>query len=394
MKRVTVEGEGAKHLEKGTGIVYRKWVKSQHSLSNGELVEITSERGVKACGLYESKGPVALRILFYHECPDTDVKTVLRERIMLSLKKREKSRLRETKSYRLVNSDGDLFSGLIIDVFGEKVAVLQSSSSAVDRHVEIIAEILRELIGLEAVFEKSTQRSRKDIGLEPRRRWLLGKINPVIVEEGNARFLVDVEQGQKTGFYLDQRFNRLELYRYVSKGDSVLDVFSYTGAFGIHAALVGASKVTFIEEDPVAVALLRKNLELNNIGSYHIVNASIWSIINNESIGSNFDVVVVDPPAFIQRSDRESIRKGIRAYYSSYYWAATRIGSEGILYLSSCSYFLTKEKFIDVVNRSLSNVGVEYAILGSVRGSAPDHVLRGAEYLDYLKGAFIHLIKY
>ncbi len=390
---ITVIGEGERHLERGTGIIYRKWVRTTHNVSNGDIVDIQTPSGIRACGIYEDIGPVALRIVYHHECPDTRPKHVLEMKLEASLRRRELAGLKKTRSYRLVNSDGDLLSGLIIDVFDEKVAVVQSSSSAIDVHVEKIAQILNQLIGVEGVFEKSTQRSRKDIGLEPRKRWFLKKIRQVIIEEGDAKFIVNLEMGQKTGFYLDQRMNRLELYRYIGNKERVLDVFSYTGAFGVHAWLAGASHVTFIEEDPIAVALLRKNLELNNVKSYRIINASIWDVIRENPSLAGFDVVIVDPPAFIQKSDKRSIRRGLSAYYSSYKWSTNQIETQGILYLSSCSYFLTREMFLNVINDVLMDSKLDYSILGSIRGAAPDHVLRRAEYLDYLKGAYIYVEK-
>ena len=390
---ITVIGEGERHLERGTGIIYRKWVRATHDVSNGDIVNIQTPSGTRACGIYEAVGPVALRIIYHHECPDTNPEQVFEMKLEASLRRRELSGLRKTRSYRLVNSDGDLLSGLIIDVFDEKVAIIQSSSSAIDVHVEKIARILNKIIEVEGVFEKSTQRSRKDIGLEPRKRWFLKKIRQVNIEEGDAKFIVNVEMGQKTGFYLDQRMNRLELYRYIGHEERVLDVFSYTGAFGVHAWLAGASHITFIEEDPIAIALLRKNLELNNVKSYRIINASIWDVIRENQSLAGFDIVIVDPPAFIQKSDKRSIRRGLSAYYSSYKWSANQIQRQGILYLSSCSYFLTRERFLNVVNDVLIDSNLDYSILGSIRGAAPDHVLRRAEYLDYLKGAYIYVEK-
>ncbi len=387
---VTVDGIGLRKLLRGSGIVYRKWVRAPANLPPGALVEARSPRGeTVGCGLWEPEGPVAIRVVEPGGCSYQTPGEAVEDRIARAYAARRRAGLADTGSYRLVNSDGDLLSGLIVDVFAGQVAVLQSSSAAIDALLDQIVEAIVSTTGVEAVYEKSTQRSRRDIGLEPRKRWLKGRKPRVIVEEGQARFLVDVERGQKTGFYLDQRPNRLELEKLAVEGDRVLDVFSYTGAFGIHAALAGAREVTFLEEDPQAVEILRENLRLNGISNYRIVASSIWRA---EGVPRNYyTIVVVDPPAFIQSGDPQAVERGVQAYRRAYRWAAERGAEEFLAYYSSCSYFLTREMFTRLVGEVLAPH--DYRILGSLRGAGPDHVLRGEEYLDYLKGAFIHVYK-
>lgn len=392
MEKVTVTGEGLERALAGTAIVYRKWVRAPKNLRPGEAVEVRDPRGETiACALWEPLGPVALRILYHGPCPYRTPEELILYRIESAYKARRAAGLADTGSYRLVSSDGDLLSGLIVDVYAGEVAVVQSSSAAIDAHLEQLAEAIARVTGVQAVYDKSTQRSRRDIGLEPRRGWLRGRRERVIVEEWGARFVVDVIRGQKTGFYLDQRFNRLEFRRYVDPGDSVLDVFSYTGGFGIHAALEGASRVVFIEEDPEAIRVLRENLRLNNISGYEILEGSVWEKLPREA-GRGYDVVAVDPPAFIQQGDQESWRRGRAAYKRVYTMAAKAAGEGSILFLSSCSYFLSREDFVKVASEALLEAGWRsYRFLGSLRGSAPDHTLRGEEYLDYLKASFIYL---
>jgi 23S rRNA (cytosine1962-C5)-methyltransferase len=392
MERVEVRGEGLKKLRRGTGIVYRKWVKPLGNPGPGDVVEVVTERGdeVLACALWDPIGPVALRVMTIGGCPFKDVESLIEHKVEEALRVRERMGLRDTGSYRLINSDGDLFSGLIADVYNEEVVVLQSSSAAIDANLEVIARTISKEVGARNVYEKSTQRSRKDIGLEPRERWIVGRKERVLIDEQGVRFIVDVVRGQKTGFYLDQRMNRLELRRYVRSGDEVLDIFSYTGGFGLHAAFSGAKKVVFIEEDPDAVKLIKENAKLNNFESYEIINESVWSAL--EKVSREFDIIVVDPPAFIQSGDDESIRRGKKAY-KRVYTSALRLAREGsIAFLSSCSYFLSKEDFISITSSSALDAGFScYRLLGGLRGASPDHVLRGEEYLEYLKAGFFYL---
>ncbi len=387
MKRVQVTGVGEAKLRKGSAIIYRKWVKPLDYIRPGELVAIDTSSGLAGCGLWEPRGPVAVRVVEHGGCSFTSAGEALMDRLSLALDSRTRLGYTPENGMRLVNSDGDLLSGLIVDVYND-VAVLQSSSWAIDTHIREIASMLAKLTGVRHVFNKSTQRSRRDIGLEPVSEWIIGGKRETIIEEEGARFIVDVVAGQKTGFFLDQRVNRIEFGKYA--GSKVLDVFSYTGGFGIHAAVNGAREAVFIEEDPIAVKLLRRNLELNSVRRYKIYNTSIWSL---GDVGQEFDHISVDPPAFIQRGDSESISRGIRAYKRAYKWALERVekGST-ILYLSSCSYFLTRDLFLKVVSEVLNDSGyMSYRMLGSLRGASPDHAMRGEEYLDYLKGVFIHL---
>ncbi|MEB3778877.1 MAG: class I SAM-dependent rRNA methyltransferase [Desulfurococcales archaeon] len=387
--KLDVHGEAVLKLRRGTAIVYRKWISGGDGLSAASLVELYAKGEPVGCGLWESRGPVAVRVLEHGRCSHRDPVDMVHYRLESSLRARERMNITYMGSYRLVNSDGDLLSGLIVDVYND-VAVIQSSSTAMDALMDEIARILIKLAGVSHVYEKSLQRSRREIGLEPRARWLAGRREEVIIEEGGARFIVDVVRGQKTGFFLDQRPNRLELARITGEGDRVLDVFSYTGGFGIHAAISGAREVTFIEEDPVAVSILKRNLELNGVRRYNIIHDSVWRVRNSIPEG-RFDIVIVDPPAFIQEGSKSSIMKGVKAYRKIYLWATGKASKSSTIYLSSCSYFLKRDMYIKIISEVMSLKVGEYKIMGSIRGSGPDHVFRGEEYLDYLKGAFIYI---
>ncbi len=391
--KARVRGEGEEKALRGSSIIYNKWVKPLTPLKAGDLVELESSKGeIIACGVWEEGTPVAVRVFYRGECFHSSAIEALEDLLGEALKAREASGiLRSFDSFRLVNSDGDMISGLIVDVYSD-VAVIQSSSPAIDRHLGVVVGFLSRELGVKHVYEKSTQRSRLDIGLEPRRRWLRGGKSEVVITEGSARFYVNVVEGQKTGFFLDQRPNRLELSRYVNGGERVLDVFSYTGAFGIHAALAGARQVVFIEEDPKAAAVLVRNLRLNGLNNYRVINKSVWEIEGDVEENA-FDVVIVDPPAFIQSGDSESIRKGLRAYRRSYLWSLNRASPNSIVYLSSCSYFMKRDMFLKLVNEVITAKRWRYRLFGSLRGAGPDHTLRGEEHLDYLKGAFLKLDK-
>ncbi|MCE4605769.1 MAG: class I SAM-dependent rRNA methyltransferase [Desulfurococcales archaeon] len=385
--RYSVAGIGARELEKGATVVYEKWIKRKEVVQPGELVELETSSGVIVCGLWDGAGHVGVRVLSREPCTTSDPVEAIESNLESALRLRHKIGLADpSMGFRLVNSDGDLMPGLIIDVYND-IAVIQSSSLGFDQYLRDIAFWLSRETGVQHVFEKSVQRSRRDIGLKPKRGWLKGSKREAIIDEYGVRFIVDVVEGQKTGFFLDQRGNRREFGSLAGKGDSVLDVFSYTGGFGLHAAYNGASRLVFIEEDPVATRILRRNLELNGFTNYNIMESSVWQAMTG--VEGVYDLVSIDPPAFIQENSGSAVRKGLKAYKAVYKFGLDHTGRNGVAYLSSCSYFLTQEMFVQLIGKLTSRLNAR--IIGSIRKADRDHTMNTTGYLEYLKGVFIHL---
>ena len=386
---VRVYGEGARSLKRGSLLVYRKWVRGRREA--GDLVVVEDERGdVLGCALYDTVGPVALRVVELGGCSYSTAEEAIRDRVEKAYALRRRLGLvGPGKGYRLVHSDGDLLPGLIVDVY-DSLAVYQSSSIVWDRLAEILVNSLVEVLGPETtVYEKSVQRTRRDIGLEPRealrRRGRTGL--RVVIEEGAARFLVDPRIGQKTGFFLDQRLNRIEAERLVEDGSTVLDLFSYTGGFGIHALLAGARQAVFVEVDEKAVKLLRENLRLNRVEERaHVVNENAWTYLRKP--GTPFNAVFVDPPAFIQAE--KDYEKGFNAYRRLYRRAVQLLKPPALVFLSSCSTFLRVSDFRQLVSEALE--GRDYRLVGDVRGAPPDHPGRLLDpHLTYLKAVYVEV---
>ena len=390
---VVVVGEGARVAAEGGSMIYRKWVRGGKGIEPGALVVVENPRGeVLGCGLYDTVGPVAVRMVWHWDCPFRDSREAIEELLRRAYRARRRLGFEASAGmgFRLVHSDGDGMPGLIIDVYDD-LAVIQSSSIVWDIHLDIVADVLVKEIGVTNVYEKSVQRTRRDIGLEPRQRLLRGERYTALIEEGVAKFRVDARRGQKTGFFLDQRENRLMLEKLVAEGDVVADLFSYTGGFGIHALLAGARHAVFVDEDAEALKMLRENLRLNGISEdrAQVLEENVWRFLRRaREHGSEYDVVVVDPPAFIQ--ERSHYERGAQAYQRLY--AAAAALAKRLLFLSSCSAFLTREDFQAIVGRALARAKREYRILGGIRGVPPDHPTRlHAQHLDYLKAAFIHV---
>jgi 23S rRNA (cytosine1962-C5)-methyltransferase len=391
---VVVTGEGARAARGGALMVYRKWVKPVGGrIEAGQLVVAEDEEGrILGCGLYDTVGPVALRMLQLGRCKYASVEEAISSLIERAYKLRRRLGYATDpeSGYRLVNSDGDYMPGLIVDVYAE-LAVVQSSSVVWDKHMKAVVDALSDIVGVTSVYEKSTQRTRRDIGLEPREKLWLGEKTTAIIREGDAVFFVDARHGQKTGFFLDQRENRLDFSSY-SQGD-VLDLFAYTGGFGIQALVSGnAERATFVEEDDKALKILQKNLELNKVTEKaKVKKGNVWEVLSKiVSRREKFASVVVDPPAFIP--EPKAKHRGMQAYEKLYANALRTAGRDSIVFVSSCSAHLERKEFASIVSRAASRAGVEFSALGGMKGVPPDHATRPAAlHLDYLKALFLHV---
>ncbi|WP_236698074.1 class I SAM-dependent rRNA methyltransferase [Pyrodictium occultum] len=393
LSAVRVRGEGARAVrESGALMVYRKWVEAPRGLAPGSLVVVEGPGGdVLGCGFYDTAGPVALRLIETGGCSYGGSEEAVYSLVERAYRARRRLGLAgdPEAGYRLVHSDGDMMPGLIVDVYGD-LAVYQSSSIVWDIHGPLVARAVAEVAGARHVYEKSAQRTRRDIGLPPREGLRLGEKTRAVIREGEARFIVDARIGQKTGFFLDQRLNRLDFGR-LAEG-RVLDLFSYTGGFGIQALVNGAERAVFVEEDERALRLLRENLELNRVADRaEVVWDNAWSFLRRAAAeGQRYDSISVDPPAFIPHPGAK--RQGVRAYERLYSLSA-RLAAEGsLLVLSSCSTHLGRGEFMAVAARALARAGAGYRPLGGVRGMPPDHPVRpSSPHLEYLKTLFVLL---
>jgi len=372
--RLRVFGDGIRIIESGELIIYKRWIE-RRPIKVGEMVELIDEtEEAMACGLYDRIG---VRILSFSECPDS-VSELLREKVETARRIRE--RMGYMNVFRLINGDGDIFPGLIVDVY-EDLAVLQSSSAAVDVHISTIASLLKDILNIRTAVEKSVQRVRSKAGLKPIERTIFGnqKSKVVTVDVEGLKYKVDV-RGRKTGLYLDQRENRVFIKRFV-RGESFLDLFSYTGGFGLNALAGGAKRVTFVDNDAQALATLKENIRLNNfdIGYVEIVNADAFKYLKRILNKREYGVSSIDPPALM-----DDYPNGYTLYRTVYSLAS--LVTSHILVPSSCSRSMSKDLFLRNIYESIRE---NYRVL-DIRGSSPDHPFRrGME--DYLKTAFIAL---
>ena len=295
----------------------------------------------------------------------------------------------DTGSCRLVFGEADFLPGLVIDKFSD-VLVVQSLALGIDRMKNTIVKLLREILAedgivIRGVYERSDAKVRRQEGMELRKGFIGEPFDTnVEIEENGVRYLVDVKDGQKTGFFLDQKYNRLAIQK-LCPGAKVLDCFTHTGSFALNAAKGGAANVLGVDASELGVRQAEKNAALNGVSDrVKFLCADVFELLPElEKKGETFDVIILDPPAFTK--SRNSVKNAVKGYREINLRAMKLVRDGGFLATCSCSHFMTYELFTKTINQAAHNVHrrlrqVEY------RTQAPDHpILWAAEESYYLK---------
>ncbi len=383
VKKIVLNDKGTRLYRQGKLTIYKDGLKDDGGAEPGEEVFITDSRGrVVGGGFYDGYGPVGVRILYTGDIQD--INDAIEDNIVRAYERRKTYPF---KSKRIVYADADYLPGLIIDLYN-KIAVIQTSSIGMDIRIDIIKKTLLRHGIAKYIYLKNIQKSRLDIGLDIYSEWLTHEKKPeTIIDEGKARFIVNVESGQKTGFYLDHRINRLELPT-IERAKKVIDLYSYTGGFGIQYLLNGAREAVFVEEDDEAIETLYRNLNINNvINNASVVHGKVEQFIEEEN---EADIVIIDPPALAPM--KKSLKPAIKKYRAILTEILTNFRHR-TLFISSCSYHIDRNTLLrDIIDYTMKRCDKKYWILGGVRGSSPDHMVRKPDKeLDYLKAYLIRL---
>lgn len=378
---VVIVGEGVDRIRKGQLNIFVKWLSSVRGpVKSGDMVLIKDKTGnVLGMGFYEGIGAMAVRVITREI---ENVKAVLMRRLEEALRLREKLKL--GNFFRWVHSEADSIPGLIVDVYDD-VVVISSTSIGIDRRIEEISNMIKEIYRPSSIVLRNDSRPRKEVGLPSERGLLFGNRSRSIIREGDALFHVDTLNGQKTGFFIDQRLNRIELGYLAGPGDKVLDLYTYTGGFAIHAALSGADVVA-VDESDYAIGELRANSKLNSVDVVS-VQSRVKEHLERDSF--LYDIVIVDPPALAP--NKGMLQRARRTYIAVNAAALERVVSGGLMFTSSCSQFISREEFKVMVERAARLVGREIKILGE-RGASPDHPTDPLHpWTSYLKGLLVEV---
>ncbi len=291
------------------------------------------------------------------------------------------------RCYRLVYGDSDGIPGLVVDRFGAYL-VMQFHNAGIEQHESAVIEALRRVLNPAGILLRADSRSRREQGLVERVEVVFGEVPEVVnLQENGVAFAAPVLQGQKTGWFYDHRMARARLRDY-APGQRVLDVYSYIGGWGIQAAASGASAVLCVDSSATALAGVAANARLNGLEDRVAVRqgqaAEVLQALRRE--GQQFDLVIVDPPAFIQR--RKDIKKGIKAYQRINELGLALLSPGGVLVSASCSMHLSRADLVLAVQGAARRSGCELRVLEQ-GGQGPDHPVHPLiPETDYLKSVF------
>jgi 23S rRNA (cytosine1962-C5)-methyltransferase len=351
------------------------------------VVAATHKKDPLALGFYNPHCDIAFRLLTGETNAAID-ENFWHRRLRTAIALREKVIPRHTNACRLINAEGDGMPGLIVDRYGQYMA-LSIATAGMEKLRGVILDVLLEEMRPEGVYERSEGRARQIEGLDDRMGSVCGNVPETVeIMENGLCFKVDMLAGQKTGFFLDQRPNR-QLLETLSAGATVLNCFSYTGAFSVYCARGGAKRVISVESSEAANELARGNLEGNGFSPHDhpVVRADVFAYLRQA--GEPFDVVILDPPAFAKA--RKDMEKAARAYKDINLHAMRCIGDGGILATFSCSNYIDEELFGKIVAGAVRDAG-KMARLLQVLGPGPDHPVNLAHPEGrYLKGLVLHI---
>jgi 23S rRNA (cytosine1962-C5)-methyltransferase len=346
----------------------------------GDVVEVASSKGTYlGRAFYNPKSQIALRMLTRHDEPVDEA--FFRRRVRDAIQYRR--RFSDMDSCRLIFAESDFLPALIVDKFSDVLA-LQSLCLGIEKWKDLIVRILAEELSPRGIYERNDVPVRRLEGMEQITGLLYGEVpDRVEMAENGVRYLVDVKNGQKTGFFLDQKENRAAIAP-LCPGARVLDCFCHNGSFALNAAKYGASDVLGVDISEEAVAVARENAELNGLNAARFEAANCFDLLRALcDKKEQFDLVVLDPPAFTKT--RAALPSALRGYKEINLRGMKLVKPGGYLVTCSCSQHVSPQAFRDMINEAARDSRTKLRLVES-RGQAHDHpVLPPSPETHYLK---------
>lgn len=381
------KGEGRMLKSGGLWIFDNEIASILGSFEDGDIVAVHDFDGYGlGKGFINRNSKIRVRMMTRNRHQEID-EAFLKMRVQEEWDYRKK--VSDTGSCRVIFGEADFLPGLVVDKFSD-VLVVQSLALGIDRLKDQIVELLKEVLAadgikIRGVYERSDAKVRRQEGMELYKGFIGEPFDTnVEIEENGVRYMVDVKDGQKTGFFLDQKYNRKAI-QHLCKDAKVLDCFTHTGSFALNAGYGGAKEVTGVDASELAVEQATLNSKLNGMEDrVKFICRDVFELLPElEEKGEKFDVVILDPPAFTK--SRNSVKNAVKGYREINLRAMKLVRDGGFLATCSCSHFMTYELFTQTIHQAARNVHkrlrqVEY------RTQAPDHpILWAAEESYYLK---------
>ena len=368
MYTVYLKRNEEKNIFSGYGFVFANEVyKIEGKDKNGSLATVRSYDGIFiGRGYINHLSKILVRIFIYNETDD--------EREVIISRLRRAKALRETTvggdNYRAVYGEADLIPGLVADKYADVLSV-QFLTLGTDMRKDMIVSCLREVFSPKTIVERSDVAVRKKEGLEEKKGVIFGEEKTeVVINENGLKMCVDLIGGQKTGYFLDQKFNRAAIRKYV-RDKTVLDCFSNVGGFALNAALAGAKEVYALDISETALEGVRKNARLNGLENVTTVRCDVFEKLREfKAEKRRFGAIVLDPPAFCK--DSSQVPAALKGYKDLNVIAMKLLEEDGILFSSSCSHFISAEQFKRMLKESAKESGKCVQII-ETRSQSKDH---------------------
>ena len=380
------KGQGRLLKSGGAWIFDNEIAEVRGAYGNGGLVSVRAFDGYPmGTGFINRNSKIRVRMLTRD--PQEEIDTEFFRRRLAAAWEYRKHTV-DTSCCRVVFGEADFLPGFTVDKYGD-VLVVESLALGIDRYKEELTGLLREIlladgIRIRGVYERSDAKERLKEGMERKKGFLSGEFDTLVpITENGVRYLVDVENGQKTGFFLDQKYNRLAIQR-MAKDAEVLDCFTHTGSFALNAAYAGARSVLAVDASESALAMARKNAELNGFSNVDFRCADVLDFLPEElEAGHRYDLVILDPPAFAKA--RSNVKNAERGYRDINRRGMMLVRPGGFFATCSCSHFMTRELFENMLRQAAREAHVRLRQV-EARAQSPDHpVLWNADETYYLK---------
>jgi 23S rRNA (cytosine1962-C5)-methyltransferase len=362
--------------------VFSNEIKHKEDIEPGEIINIYQGRSFLGRGFYNPHSLIAVR-LFSSTEQEFD-QQFIDEKVNKALELRMK--FTKNNSFRLIYSESDGLPGLIVDKY-ENNYVIQINCYGIDKRRDmIINSLIRMTPGF--IYERSDTQLRRLEGLEDKQGILYGTLaNPVLIRQDGIPFLVDVERGQKTGFFFDLADIRKKV-KEISKDRTVLDLFCHTGSFSLYAVHGGAIAVTGVDSSEPAIALAIENSKRAGIKLSKFICADAFDFLRNDR--QLYEVIIVDPPSFAK--SKKSLIAARRGYKEINLQAMKHLNRGGMLVTTSCSYHISEEGFQEILRKSAIDAGIGLRIIGRATQSLDHPILLNMPESHYLKCLFLQRI--
>ncbi len=360
---------GDKRIRKGHLWIFSNEIQSPSvsEIEPGSIHEVSDHKGEFLGIAYANpRALIAARMLSRSRVSIDE--EFFRSKILKCIEHRQKY-LPDRNSYRVIFSEADELPGIIVDKY-EDYLVVQSLTYGIELQLELIINLLVEMLRPKGVFLRNDSQSRALEGLEIETKEGFGEVpERTQIESRNLKFIVDLKSGQKTGAFLDQEQNRGLMHRYGFKGSSVLDLFSYTGGWGLHAAAAGSDHVVAVDSSQPALDIAKENAELNGLADrFTTVKDNVINYLKRTK--DTFDLVILDPPAFVK--NRAGFKEGLKGYIDVNRRAMLRLKPGGVLVTCSCSHHMDPVSFEEMIGISAVQSGRRFRLLEKA-GQGPDH---------------------